>query len=55
MLDKEINTPCRQEEFQRICSDENLVEKAQEIEVTIPVKKVRRHCTNAINALFLQE
>jgi len=39
MLDKEINTPCRQEEFQRICSDENLVEKAQEIEVTIPVKK----------------
>ena len=41
MLDKEINmnTPCQREEFQRICSEKDLVEKAQEIEVTIPVKK----------------
>jgi len=29
----------RQEEFLRICSKEELAEKAQEIEVTIPVKK----------------
>jgi len=29
----------RQEEFLEICSHEDLVEKAQDIEVTIPVKK----------------
>ena len=41
MLDKEIkmNTPCQREEFQRICSEKDLAEKAQKIEVTIPVKK----------------
>jgi len=41
MLDKESNmsTLWRREEFIRICSNEELAEKAQDIEVTIPVKK----------------
>jgi len=40
-LDKEskISTLWRREEFLRICSKEELAEKAQDIEVTIPVKK----------------
>ena len=40
-LDKESNmsTLWQREEFQKICSKEDLTEKAQEIEVTIPVKK----------------
>ena len=40
-LDKESNmsTLWRREEFIRICSNEELAEKAQDIEVTIPVKK----------------
>jgi len=38
-LDKEsyISTLCRREEFLKICSEDNLSEEAQEIEVTIPV------------------
>jgi len=41
MLDKESNmsTLWRREEFLRICSKAELAEKAQDIEVTIPVKK----------------
>jgi len=40
-LDKESNmsTLWRREEFPRICSKEDLTEKAQNMEVTIPVKK----------------
>ena len=40
-LDKESNmsTLWQQEEFLRICSKEELAEKAQDIELTIPVKK----------------
>ena len=40
-LDKESNmsTLWQREEFQKICSKEDLTEKAQDIEVTIPVKK----------------
>ena len=40
-LDKESNmsTLWRREEFLRICSKEELVEKAQDIEVTILLKK----------------
>jgi len=40
-LDKESNmtTLRRREEFLRICSKEKLAEKAQDIEVTIPVQK----------------
>jgi len=40
-LDKESNmsTLWRREEFLRICSKEDLAEKAQDIEVTIPVQK----------------
>jgi len=40
-LDKESNmsTLWRREEFLRICSEEELAEKAQDIEVTIPVKR----------------
>jgi len=34
-----ISTLCRREKFLRICSKEDLTEKAQDIEVTIPVKK----------------
>jgi len=42
-LDKESNTNMlwRREEFLRICSKEELAEKAQDIEVTIPVKKIQ--------------
>jgi len=41
MLDKESNmsTPWRREGFLRICSKEDLAERAQDIEETIPVKK----------------
>jgi len=41
MPDKEINmsTLWRREEFRRIYSKEDLTEKAQDIEMTIPVKK----------------
>ena len=41
MLDEEINmcTLWRREEFLRICSNKELEEKAQDIEVTILVKK----------------
>jgi len=40
-LDKEseMSTLWRQKEFLRICSKEELAEKAQDIEVTTPVKK----------------
>jgi len=40
-LDKynNMSTLWRREEFLRICSKEELAEKAQDIEVTIPVKK----------------
>jgi len=40
-LDKERNTSTlwRREEFPRICSKEELAEKAQDIKVTIPIKK----------------
>jgi len=40
-LDKEsnISTLWRREDFLRICSKEELAEKAQDTEVTIPVKK----------------
>jgi len=40
-LDKEskMSSLWRREEFLRICSKEELAEKAQDIEVTIPVKK----------------
>jgi len=43
-LDKESNmsTLWRREEFLRICSKEDLAEKAQDIEVTIPVKKSQK-------------
>jgi len=34
-----MTTLWRQEEFLRICSKEDLTEKAQDIEVTIPVEK----------------
>jgi len=34
-----LSTLWRREEFQRICSKEDLAEKAQDIEVTVPVKK----------------
>jgi len=43
-----MKTLWRREEFLRICSKEDLVEKAQDIEVTIPVKKSQeaRHKLN---------
>ena len=34
-----MSTLWRREEFLRICSKEELAEKAQDIEVTLPVKK----------------
>jgi len=53
-LDKEsiMSTLWRREEFLRICSKEELAEKTQDIEVTIPVKKnVKRHGTTLIQGL----
>jgi len=38
----------QREEFLRICSKEELAEKSQDIEVTIPAKKVKRHGTTSI-------
>jgi len=56
-LDKESNksTLWRREEILRICIQENLVEKAQDIEVTISdqSKKVKRHSTISIQGLSL--
>jgi len=51
--DKESNmsTLWQQEEILRICSKEELAEKTQDIEVTIPVKKVKRHGTTSIQSL----
>ena len=54
-LDKESNmsTLWRREEFLRICSKEELAEKAQDIEVTQYLsKKVKRHGTTSIQGLF---
>ena len=52
-LDKESNmsTLWRREEFLRICNKEELAEKAQDTEVTIPVKKVKTHGTTSIQGL----
>jgi len=52
-LDKESNmsTLWPGEEFLRICSKEDLAEKALDIEVTIPVKKVKRNGTTSIQSL----
>ena len=48
MLDKESNmsTTWRREEFLKICSKEELVEKAQDIEATIPAKKSQEALTH---------
>jgi len=40
-----MSTLWRREEFLGICSEEDLAEKAQEIEETIPAKEVRRDGT----------
>jgi len=48
-LDKESNMSTLW--LLRICSKEDLTEKAQDIEVTIPVKKVKRHGTTSIQGL----
>ena len=52
-LDKESNmsTLWRREEFLRICSKEELEEKAQDIQVTILDKKVQRHGTTSVQRL----
>ena len=52
-LDKESNmsTLWRREEFLRICSKEELAEKAQDIEVMIPVKQIKIHGTTSIQGL----
>jgi len=53
-LDKESNmsTLWRREEFLRICIKDDLAEKTQDIEVTKPVKKVKRHGTTSIKESF---
>jgi len=43
-----MSTLWRRQEFLRICSKEDLVEKAQDIEVTNQPKKVKRHGTTSI-------
>jgi len=52
-LDKESNmsTLWRREEFLRICRKEELADKAEDMEVTIPVKKVKRHDTTSIQGI----
>jgi len=52
-LDKESNmsTMWRLEEFLRICSKEELAEKAQDIEVSMNVTKGKRHGTTSIQCL----
>jgi len=50
--ESKMSTLWRREEFLRICSKEQLAEKAaQDIEVTIPVKKVKRHGITSIQGL----
>ena len=54
MLDKESNmsTLWRREGFLRICIKKDLVDKTQDIEVTILVKKkAKRHVTSSIQCL----
>jgi len=55
-LDKESNlsTLWRREEFLRIGRMKDLVEMSQDIEVTTPVKKIRRHRTTLIQWLSSQ-
>jgi len=50
-----MSTLWRREEFLRICSKEELAEKAQDIdlEVTIPVKKSQQAQYNLDPAVFL--
>ena len=53
-VDKESNMSMlwRREEFLRICSKEELAEKAQDIEVTIPVKKCQEAQYNLDSGSF---
>jgi len=55
-LDKESNmsTLWRREEFLRICSKEELAEKAQDIEMTIPVKKSQEAWCNLDPGSFFE-
>ena len=48
-----MSTLWRREEFVRICSKEDLAEKAQDIEVTIPVKKSQEARYNFLRKSFL--
>ena len=43
-----MSTLWRREEFRRICSKEELAEKAQDLEVTIPVKESQKARTTSI-------
>ena len=56
-LDQESNmsTLWRREEFLRICSKEELAEKAQDIKVTIPVKKKSRDTVQPRSRVFLRK
>ena len=53
-LDKESNmsTLWRREEFLRTCSKEDLAEKAQDIQVTLPIKKSQETRYNFEPAAF---
>jgi len=53
-LDKESNmsTLWRREEFLRTCSKEDLAEKAQDIQVTLPIKKSQETRYNFDPAAF---
>jgi len=56
-LDKEsdMSTLWRREEFLRICSKEDLTEKAQDIGVTIPFKKNQRGTVQPRSRVFLRK
>jgi len=55
-LDKENNmsTLWRREEFLRICSKNQVAQKAQDIEVTIPVKKIQESRNNLDPGSFFE-
>jgi len=50
-----MSTLWRREEFLRICSKEDLAEKAQDTEVTIPVKKMSGDTVQPRSSVFVRK
>jgi len=51
-IESYMSTLWRREEFSKICSKEELVEKAQDIEMTIPVQKIQEARHNFDSVAF---